>query len=88
MKKIAIFIMALFALSGCEEENRHPISSGYTANGYNIEYLFDQDGCKMYRTYSKGNWVHFMTCPFSRASTSEMKNCGKNCYREDVVNTQ
>ena len=86
MNKILVFIIAALTLSGCDEDNRHPISTGYTTNGYNIEYLFEQDGCKMYRTYSKGNWVHFMTCP--RSMTSEIKNCGKNCYREDVVNTQ
>lgn len=29
---------------------------------YNVQYLFEHDGCKVYRFYDRGNYVYFTNC--------------------------
>ena len=29
---------------------------------YTVEYLFEHEGCKVYRFYDKGNYVYFTNC--------------------------
>ena len=29
---------------------------------YKVDYLFEHDGCKVYRFYDKGNYVYFTNC--------------------------
>lgn len=29
---------------------------------YEIDYLFEHDGCKVYRFYDRGNYVYFTNC--------------------------
>lgn len=29
---------------------------------YKVEYLFEHDGCKVYRFYDRGNYVYFSNC--------------------------
>ncbi|NDV69143.1 DUF4884 domain-containing protein [Dysgonomonas sp. 25] len=29
---------------------------------YRVEYLFEHDGCKVYRFYDRGNYVYFTNC--------------------------
>lgn len=86
MKKILICALSLFVLTGCDDDKRTPMATNYSQNGYEISFLFEVDGCKMYRTEDKGYYVRFMTCPNSQ--TSERRGCGKNCTREDIVATQ
>lgn len=29
---------------------------------YTVQYLFEHEGCKVYRFYDKGNYVYFTNC--------------------------
>jgi len=29
---------------------------------YNVDYLFEHEGCKVYRFYDRGNYVYFTNC--------------------------
>nr|WP_321354878.1 DUF4884 domain-containing protein [uncultured Draconibacterium sp.] len=29
---------------------------------YNVEYLFEYDGCKVYRFYDQGEYIYFTNC--------------------------
>lgn len=29
---------------------------------YSVDYLFEHDGCKVYRFYDRGNYVYFTNC--------------------------
>jgi len=52
----------LGALISCVTET--PLKAGPSDNNetYNIEYLFEHDGCKVYRFLDKGNYVYFTNC--------------------------
>lgn len=41
-----------------------PITKQAPANNetYKVEYLFEHDGCRVYRFQDMGNWVYFTNC--------------------------
>jgi len=41
-----------------------PLVEGPSTNNstYNVSYLFEHDGIKVYRFYDKGNYVYFTNC--------------------------
>ncbi|MDH6313285.1 hypothetical protein M2137_002075 [Parabacteroides sp. PFB2-10] len=41
-----------------------PLSQGASDNNstYNVQYLFEHDGCKVYRFMDMGNYVYFTNC--------------------------
>jgi hypothetical protein len=43
---------------------QRPISEAPSANNktYEVSYLFEHDGCKVYRFYDQGHWVYFTNC--------------------------
>lgn len=51
-----------------------PISSTKASNNktYDVEYLFEHDGCKVYRFLDKGAWVYFTNC--NNTATSYIKD--------------
>ncbi|WP_372650393.1 DUF4884 domain-containing protein [Draconibacterium sp.] len=38
------------------------IKSPENNSTYNVEYLFEYDGCKVYRFYDQGEYVYFTNC--------------------------
>lgn len=65
MKKLLFFptLLALVLLLSCGATKR-PISKTRAYNNQNffIEYLFEHDGCKVYRFQDQGNYVYFTNC--------------------------
>ena len=43
---------------------QRPITEAPPANNktYEVSYLFEHDGCKVYRFYDQGHWVYFTNC--------------------------
>jgi len=43
---------------------QRPVANMVPANNktYNVSYLFEHDGCKVYRFYDQGHWVYFTNC--------------------------
>lgn len=41
-----------------------PIMTAPSQNNdtYTVDYLFEHDGCKVYRFYDQGNYVYFTNC--------------------------
>ncbi len=41
-----------------------PLKRGKSDNNetYRVQYLFEHDGCKVYRFYDMGNYVYFTNC--------------------------
>lgn len=61
MKKIAVIL--LLALSGCYKDAKETILTNNTE--FNIQLLFEVDGCKVYR-FSDGGFARYLTiCPNS-----------------------
>ena len=61
MKKI-ITLLCVFHLIACSTEkpiSREPPKNNVT---YKVEYLFEHDGCKVYRFRDNGNYVYFTSC--------------------------
>jgi len=56
---LSILISALYSCSV-----QQPISSAPPQNNatYEVEYLFEHDGCKVFRFYDNGNYVYFTNC--------------------------
>ena len=56
-------LLLLLLLAGCVAI-QHPISKVPAANNqyYKVEYLFEHDGCKVYRFMDNGNYVYFTSC--------------------------
>lgn len=61
MQKIIPFI-AILAFTSCSISQ--PLSSEPSQNNvtYTVQYLFEHEGCKVYRFYDRGNYVYFTNC--------------------------
>ena len=63
-----LFIVATFAscFSG------RPLVSRESDNNrtYDVDYLFEHDGCKVYRFYDRGSYVYFTNCNGTATSIS------------------
>ena len=55
--KIFILLISLVALNGCSTSKPIEIETVISQNNRNylVSYLFEQDGCKIYRFEDKGN---------------------------------
>jgi hypothetical protein len=61
MKYFAVLFL-ISGLTGCMAQ--HPIVTQVTQNNqdYKVAYLFEHDGCKVYRFYDGGLSVYFTNC--------------------------
>ncbi|MCD8032147.1 MAG: DUF4884 domain-containing protein [Bacteroides sp.] len=63
-KTVAILLVGtvLFLFSSCSPQI--PLARGQADNNrtYQVQYLFEHDGCKVYRFYDMGNYVYFTNC--------------------------
>lgn len=65
MKKILYklsLISLLLVLVSCYTQV--PLAKGPSENNatYNVQYLFEHEGCKVYRFMDMGNYVYFTNC--------------------------
>lgn len=67
MKKLMLLLtvvtMFILGLSSCVAP-RVPVYSQTSENNkdYQVDYLFEHDGCKVYRFRDNGNYVYFTNC--------------------------
>lgn len=68
MKRI---LAASLLISGCSIQQ--PITKQEPDNNktYQVEYLFEHDGCKVYRFYDRGRYVYFTNCNGEAISTTD-----------------
>jgi len=77
MSKLAILTALSIILAGCFAQR--PLASEQPKNNktYEVEYLFEHDGCKVYRFSDFGNWVYFTNCngeTVSIADSAQVRN--------------
>lgn len=70
---VAITLLAVFFLSSCEKEAKEKLSTNNAS--FNVELLFEIDGCKVYRFKDMSTNRYFTTC---QGSVSWNENHGKN----------
>lgn len=60
--KITVCVTTLLLMSACF--SNRPIYNVKAQNNatYKVEYLFEHDGCKIYRFMDNGNYVYFTNC--------------------------
>jgi hypothetical protein len=73
VKTLWLWLALLAGVAGCNG----PAAETVNKNGYDIEFLFQQDGCKMYRFTDGGNTHYFLTGP-----GSTFTNHGKAGFKE------
>ena len=71
MKLLVAAIFLLLILASCRIQK--PISRQEADNNktYNVQYLFEHDGCKVYRFYDRGRFVYFTNCRGEAISTTD-----------------
>ena len=77
MRRLSPLLLPLL-LASCTV-TQHPISKEPAANNhyYKVEYLFEHDGCKVYRFYDNGYYVYFTNCngeATARTDSTAVKN--------------
>jgi hypothetical protein len=78
MRKLLMILLSI-SLVGCLNE---PQSSERTGkdNKFEIEFLFEKDGIKMYRFYD-GGYFHYFT---TNGTTITQQTSGKSTYDETI----
>ena len=60
--RLSILVIIAIGLSACY--GGRPVAKQVPNNNatYKVDYLFEHDGCKVYRFYDRGNYVYFTNC--------------------------
>ncbi len=60
---LASILASVLILQSCSS-TRMPVSSHIPENNQNyvVDFLFEHDGCRVYRFYDRGNYVYFTNC--------------------------
>lgn len=68
--KLLIFLFLILGIISCITSI--PLQEGKSENNntYKVSYLFEHDGCRIYRFYDRGNVVYFTT----RGDVTAIKN--------------
>lgn len=77
LKKIFISLFVLFCV-GCEKEGTYVPSQDAKAH-FKIEFLFEQDGVKIYRFKDKGSTRYFATGNGKMTDSVVEYRSGNNC---------
>lgn len=84
MRILLIFLMCL-VLSSCEKE---PLSRTATNNSeFHVDFLFEKDGCKVYRFRDAGEPVYFTDCRGKASYTYEESDEQQTSHHVETVNT-
>jgi Domain of unknown function (DUF4884) len=75
-------LLPLFLLvvgSGCFVTQPEPVRHDQAENNkdYKVDYLFEHEGCKVYRFYDFGNYVYFTNCngeAIMKTDSTEVRN--------------
>jgi hypothetical protein len=63
-KSLIIAFCGLFAVQSCSVHVQKPVSKNKAANNkdYEVAFLFEHDGCKVYRFEDGGQFIYFTSC--------------------------
>jgi len=56
--QFVIFILAVFIFSGCVKYSKETVQNG----DFTIEFLFEYNGCRMYRFKDGGRFIYWSDC--------------------------
>lgn len=64
MKTSTYFLLSVIILFLTSCSIQQPVASEYSQNNedYTVDYLFEHEGCKVYRFRDRDNYVYFTNC--------------------------
>lgn len=62
MKTKFAFILMISLLGACAIQRPIEKTSADNNRSYDVEYLFEHDGCKVYRFKDRGDYIYFTNC--------------------------
>jgi hypothetical protein len=62
MIKTFLLLLVGFICFSCTVSRPIAVVPSDNNTTYQVDYLFEHDGCKVYRFYDKGNYVYFTNC--------------------------
>jgi len=77
MKKTIIALAVALTLTSCIKQAQ---SKSHEGIEFEVEFLFEKDGVKMYRFYDNGRY-HYYT---NRGETMSSQTSGKTTYEENI----
>lgn len=63
LRLITALGVATILLASCAIQQPIAHTAPQNNKTYNVSYLFEYEGCKVYRFEDMGNYVYFTTCP-------------------------
>ncbi len=81
MKYLVAILLGLF-LIGCSDDKKEPTTP---EEAYELVFLFEKDGCKVYRFYDESYHRYFTDC---RGSVSWVDTQSKRSVHQDVPTEQ
>lgn len=81
MKKV-LLILLLFTFIGCAKEGTYVPSENAKVD-FNIEFLFECDGVKIYRFYDRGRARYFATGNGRMTDSTYRVSSGRSSYVND-----
>ncbi len=69
--KITTFLVFILIITGCFTEKPLTTQKAKNNTTYTVEYLFEHDGCKVYRFRDDGHYVYFTSC---KGETTSIKS--------------
>lgn len=86
MKNSVIILLlgiSLLFLASCTVGRPLVKSAADNNDSYRVQYLFEHDGCKVYRFYDRGNYIYFTNC---EGNTIAVKNDSTAVYVQSAGN--
>ncbi len=75
MKQILIICTLLLLLFSCKGKSIETHQKG----DFEVEFLFEHDGCKVYRFQDNGRYIYWSNCS-GKISYNEIHSSGKTTY--------
>ena len=77
MKKILLGLSMVFMLNSCYKDSQSKETKG---EGFEVEFLFEKDGIKVYRFFD-GGYSHYFT---NKGESFSTQSNGKNSREESI----
>lgn len=85
-----LIVLLLGVMISCSAIFSLPVSTEVPVNNqlYRVDYLFEYDGCKVYRFYDRGQYVYFTNCQGSDSTAARVTNSVMIAYDDYGKNTK
>jgi hypothetical protein len=83
--KLAIAFTLLCIITGCVEDAKESVQNG----NFTVEFLFEQNGCKMYRFFDGGRYIYWSDCK-GKVQRDYTTQSGKasTTHHEETITTE